>query len=186
MAKELKETAWRQDGADWSIMVDADEIVYFPEGHWHTLEAYRAAGISMVKPHGFEMFSDKPPTTQGQIYDELVMGSPENKWYAKPALICPPLLDKVVFTAGAHEGWAHLKDGRSIYSGGLQPSTPPTYFLHYHHVWGIDKAVARYTRQRERLSRLNVQMKWGNFDPPLKHAMDKREQILPGLRRVIL
>lgn len=68
-AKAVKENACMNSPADWAIAVDADELIYFPEGAFHTLAAYDADGVAVVKPRGFEMFSDTFPTTDGQIYD---------------------------------------------------------------------------------------------------------------------
>lgn len=185
LAKELKETCWKNDGADAVIVVDADELVYFPEGAWQTLASYDRAGVALVKPHGFEMFSERFPTTDGQIYDEVVMGCSENNWYNKPALFFPKRLSGIVFSAGAHEAWARLPDGTTIYSREQVPNTPPTFLLHCHHLGPVERIAARYKRQRERLSQTNVKNKWGNFDAPMKHALDKRAMIMAGLIKVI-
>ena len=185
LAKELKEQAWRTDGTDWAIMVDADELIYFPMGAWNTLASYDSAGVAMVRPQGFEMVSEVFPTTDGQIYDEVVIGCPENEWYAKPVLFSANRISSVEFSAGAHEAWATTKQGYRFHSKSLPTLTPPTYFLHFHHLGPVERIAERYARQRARLSALNVAMKWGNFDPPMKHATDKRQMIMAGVTTVI-
>lgn len=185
LAKNLKDTAWQTDATDWSIMVDADELIYFPEGAWQTLASYDRQQLALVKPHGFEMLSEKFPTTEGQIYDEVVMGCPENQWYNKAVLFSPRRVVSVTFSAGAHQTWVETALGTKINSKDLSPSNPPAYLLHCHHLGPVERIAARYQRQRERLSKTNIQNRWGNFDPPMKHALDKRRAIQAGLVKVI-
>jgi hypothetical protein len=94
-------------------------------------------------------------------------------------------ISSVEFSAGAHEAWATTKQGYRFHSKSLPILTPPTYFLHFHHLGPVERIAERYARQRARLSALNVAMKWGNFDPPMKHAMDKRQMIMAGVTTVI-
>lgn len=182
LAKELKETAWIGTDADAVAMVDCDELLYFPDSFFHTMVNY---DVPVVKPRGFEMFSDVFPTTEMQVYDEVKLGAEDAQWYAKSVLFFPSKVKSIVFSAGAHETWATLHDGTKWESAKEPIATPETYFLHFHQLGPLERIANRYDRQRKRLSQTNVNNKWGNFDPPLVHAKDKRALIAPKLRQVI-
>lgn len=65
--------------AEWVIWVDADEFLYHP----HMLEllaAYLKDGVEIPMVQGYTMVSDKFPTTDGQIYDEVRTGMPSLEW----------------------------------------------------------------------------------------------------------
>lgn len=183
-AKKVKEDAVMVCEADWCIVVDADELIYFPQGAFNTLAAYDAAEVAVVKPRGFEMFSDTPPEGDMQIYDYIKQGCPDPKWANKPALVAPHRIKSILFGAGCHQAWATLKNGKK-WEDEQTVTTPETYLLHCHHVWGLERSTKRYERQRSRLSESNVQRRFGNFEPADKHAKDKRAMILKGLKQVI-
>lgn len=68
--------------ADWVIVADADEFVYHPQ-ILDVLQEQKDYGINVIRCEGYEMISDKLPTTKGQIYEEIKMGVPnalESKW----------------------------------------------------------------------------------------------------------
>ena len=182
--KHLKETCWKGTDADWVIVADMDEIWYFPGGLFDTLSAYDSAGIAIVKPQGFEMFSEKFPNGPGQIYDEVKQGAPENEWYSKPNLFCPARIKSIEFSAGAHQAWGVLQDGTK-WNDIKTPTEPPTFMLHCRHVCTLEEDAARYARQQARHSPTNKKNNFGNFEAPLKHAKDKRQKIMAGLRTII-
>ena len=184
LAKELKEAAVRESRADWCITADADELIYFPRGATATLDAYDKAGLAVIKTRGFEMWDDVFPTGDGQLYDYVKRGSPDQKWYAKPILVAPPRIQELVFSAGAHTCWATLKDG-SKWHDQEEPADPPTYMLHCHHIGGPERITRRYAGQQSRHSATNIKNRWGNFADPRVHMQEKRDQILDNLRQVI-
>jgi hypothetical protein len=187
LAMKLKNECWLGTDADWVICVDADELIYFPKGAEFTLSKYSKIGAAMIKPHGFEMFSEQMPSGDGQIYDEIKMGAPEDKWYAKPVLFSPKMVQESGFGMGAHEADMMLKDGRTFHVGQNWPyASPPTWLLHYKHIGGLERVAARYNATRKRLSDTNVKHGWGNIkDDGMTHALHKRSLILPTLRQVI-
>ena len=186
LAMELKNACWQGTKADWVATMDCDELLYFPLDAFDTLAVYRMMGVAVVKPHGWEMFSDKFPTGTGQIYDEVKMGARDQKWYAKPVLFTPHLVANAGLGHGAHDSYPVLHDGRCLGQTFLwPPAEPPTYLLHCKHVGGMERSTERYKRQRMRLSQTNVEHRWGNFAPELDHAKEKREYILAHLEQVI-
>jgi hypothetical protein len=185
IAKHVKSTGWINDHrSDWVICADADELVYFPKGIQYTLEQYDTLGIGVVKTKGFEMFSETLPTTSGQIYEEINMGGHDDKWYGKPVLFSPRRVRSINFAAGAHTCTWIDTNGNDMPNPTAEVE-PPTYLLHYHHIGPIERIATRYDATRKRLSQANVRNKEGNFEPGMKHAQDKRNQILRTLHRVL-
>jgi glycosyltransferase involved in cell wall biosynthesis len=183
--KLIKETCWQGTDADWVICADADELIYFPDGHKEAFESYTAQNIPIVKPHGWEMTSEAMPTTAGQIYDEIKMGGRDDQWYAKPIIFTPKMVGCIEFGAGAHVCRGTNKDGTLMFENPTVFSKPPAYLLHYHQIGSIERIAKKYDRTRSRMCDANVNNKWGNFEPGIKHAQDKRNFILSRLERVI-
>jgi len=184
--KKIKNEAWLGTDADWVACVDADELIYFPSGAEFTLETYAGQGVEIIKPHGYEMMSDVFPTGSGQIYDEVKHGTREVLWYSKPGMFNAKRVESLDFGTGAHVVTATMKDGRRVYvDNKTPPCSPSTYFLHFHHIGGLDRITKRYAENQARQSAMNKQMNWGNREPPRKHAEDKRRMILARLERVL-
>lgn len=199
LARTLKNNCWLGTDADWVIVVDADEILYFPNGVLETLLTYERLGAVAPKPQGFEMFADWWPEIdwidevsgyvmrrEGQIYDYVKDGAPDDKWYSKPVLFSPKRVADSGIGIGGHESRPILKDGRSIYVSTAWPkANPPCLLLHYHQVGPAERVASRYDATRKRLSSINVERRYGNFKPGMEHCLEKRAQIIPNLRRVI-
>lgn len=191
LARKLKNECWRGTDADWVAVVDADELLHFPNGAEETLSVYDKCGAAVIRPSGFEMYSEhwcEPSALPGvQLIDFVKHGSPDDKWYAKPILFSPKLVVESGFGIGAHESDPMLKDGRSFHVGPDWPkANPPTYLLHFKSIFGgLQRIAARYDATRQRLSLCNVRNGWGNFAPGMTHAKEKRDLLLPHVRRVV-
>lgn len=186
LAMHRKNTCWKGSTADWVICVDADELLYFPGGARETLQRYKNLGAAVIRPEGYEMFSDELPPAGGQITDHVKHGARDDKWYAKPVLFSPRLVAESGFGIGAHESRPVLRDGRALNVDGHWPHPDPrALLLHYHQIGPIEHVAARYDATRKRLALINVARQWGNFAPGLQHAQEKRAAILPRLQRVI-
>lgn len=184
LLKKLKETAWLGTPADWVIMADCDELIYFPEDVALTLESYETRAVAFVKPHGYEMVSDELPTTKGQIYEEVKKGAPDDKWYAKPIMFSPKRVVEINYMVGAHECQAMLKGGLGVRNP-VRFSEPPCFLLHFHHIGSVQRIGAKYDANRARFSEDNLKNNWGNLEDGLKHARDKRSKITSALTQVI-
>lgn len=123
--------------ADWIIWIDADEFIYHPRIR-ELLADYQQKGISMPLIAGYTMVSDHFPTTDGQIYDEIKTGVPDNRW-CKPAVF----RENMVWTVGRHG----IDDHR------FKPITSPTAeikLLHYRCL-GMDWLKERHARNWARV-----------------------------------
>lgn len=188
LSMKCKNECWLGTDADWVLCPDADEFIYFPQGAEATLKIYSRLGAAVIKPRGYDMFSEAYPTTTGQIYDEVKTGTLSDKWYAKPILFSPHKIMESGFGIGAHESEPVLHNGSRLHVGSNWPkATPPTYLLHFHHGIGpIERIARRLDEKRERLATCNKQHGWGNFKEGRIHAAEKQEFIKAGLHQVIL
>lgn len=84
--------------ADWVAWIDADEFLYHPDMR-NLLATYQAAGITVVRTDGYTMVSDKPPTGDGQIYDEIKRGFLDDCW-SKCAIFDPKI--NMTYHPGRH------------------------------------------------------------------------------------
>lgn len=191
----LKNSCWKGTDADWVIVCDADEMIYFPSIEVlglgkseaiNTLAVYSGMGAAVIKPHGFEMFSATYPTTAGQIYEEVNMGARDDQWYSKPLLFNPRLVAESGFGVGSHEARMVLKDGRALMvDRHWLKADPAAYLLHFHQIGPIERIGARYDAVCSRMSAENRARGWGNLKPGVVHAQEKRDLIIPRLERVI-
>lgn len=184
MMAKIKGEAWKGTSADWVIFTDADEFVHFPMGVETTLAYYKRIGVPVIKPFGFEMVADKFPTTTGQIYDEVKMGARDDRWYGKPAIINPFVINSIIYEMGAHECRMILKNGMHV-GGPTIPNPMPVYMMHMKHIDTVENIGAKYDAYKARFSDINIKNRWGNFEPGIKHAQDKRAAIMAKVERVI-
>lgn len=180
----VKNECWLGTDADWVMVMDADELMYFPGGAQEALAAYTKQGLAVVKPHGFEMLHKTWPTTTGQIYDEVKYGA-RLVDYDKPVLFTPRLVEKIQFSEGAHVCNSILMKNGSQMSTPSAYADPPVYLLHCHHVGPIEWIAGRYDIRTARHSEANTRNHWGNQKPGMVHALEKRNFIEAHLERVI-
>lgn len=183
---ELRNECWKGTDADWVIVADLDEFIYFPEGAEKSLGAYTCMGAAVIRPHGFEMFSETYPTTEGQIYDEIKIGAPDDKWYSKPILFSPKLVSETRLGLGSHESDPVLHDERRFHVGPKWPfAKPPCLLLHFHHIGPKEDIAAKFDATKSRMCEANIKNRWGNLEPGIKHVADKRTGIVPFLTQLI-
>ncbi len=185
-AMELKNTCWKGSDADLVIVVDADELIYLPSGAEATLPAYLSLASGVVKPFGYEMFSEVLPVGDGQIYEEIKYGAPDNAWYSKPVLFNPKLVASIDYGPGAHWGTMTLKNGRQVVvNSKTAPTSPACYLLHFHQIGPAERLAERYDAALARQSEANLKNGWGNRAPGAKHVQEKRDFIKKDLQRII-
>lgn len=152
---KLKNTCYNESRgkADWVIVVDMDEFMYHPN-LVGLLKSYKASGITFPKVLGFDMFSEKPPSRNGQIYEEIREGWPY--WMYNKFSVFHPDID-VNFGPGCHKadpkGPVKMSD------------TPEIKLLHYRYL-GAEYFARRYIMRMARISEDNVKNGWGLITPP--------------------
>lgn len=181
---KLKEEAWAGTDADWVAMVDADELIHFPKGVIATLKAYESRALAVVKPHGWEMESPHLPKTDGQIYEEIDHGAPDDRWYAKPVFFSPKRVRRIKYSAGAHECAVELHGGLKM-GNPVRFSEPPALLLHYKHIGSVERIGERYDGNKSRFSEENKKNGWGWGGCGFQHATDKRNAIMSKRQKVL-
>lgn len=179
----LKETCWLKSDAEWVIVVDADEIVYFPNGIENTLAQHAKMKTPVVKCRGFEMESGFLPTTDGQIYEEINHGAPDDRWYSKPCLIQRRLLRSIHFAHGAHECDAELLNRARFRPRVAQ--MPHCFLLHYKHIGSVERVGKRYDGNKSRFSEVNKRHGFGWHGEGIVHARQKRNAIMAKRMKVL-
>ncbi len=180
----LKETCWNGTTADWVIMVDADELIYFPAGVERSLRLYDLAKLAVITCKGFEMESPVFPTTKGQIYEEVNYGASDDRWYGKPALLRPKLIKSIHYVHGAHGCEVTLTNGRKI-KNPPAPNTNQAYLLHYKHLGSVERIGDRYDGNKSRFSEVNKKHGFGWHGLGIVHSKAKRQAILSKRRKIL-
>ena len=96
--QKIKNECWKESKADWIMMVDADEFIYHP----YLLDILSMTEHTVFEPEFINMFSEKFPTTKGQIYDEVKYGAPGDMWKAKMNLFSPKHIRNMNWRIGGH------------------------------------------------------------------------------------
>jgi len=121
--------------ADWIIWADGDEIVYHPSMR-QRLEDLRQAGVTVPFVDGYCMIADGPPTSNGQIYEEINTGFLDPR-YSKPTVINPNI--DISWEPGRHEAYVGAMVTRAM-------DTEPAIKLLHYRWFGEAEFVARNER----------------------------------------
>lgn len=184
--KTIRNTCWHGTDADWVIVGDCDELIWFGAGVETTLRCYDEQQVAVVKPIGYEMTADEFPTGDGLITDYVKHGGKETDWYSKPNLFSPKRVAKLDYGTGAHVVTATLHGGRTVLVDNRTPAnSPTTKLLHFHHIGSVERIGAKYEAVIARLSAENKRFRWGVQADGMGHAREKRKMILSRLERVI-
>lgn len=135
--------------ADWVIWTDADEILYHPNLEQRLCDL-RSEGVNCPTVTGYSMMADAPPTTSGQIYEEIQLGFRADS-YSKVCVFDPNL--DVHWQTGKHAANA---DGIVTDDG-----SDPLRLLHYRWL-GEDYFLERNRRNFARLNAMNKAMQHGH------------------------
>jgi glycosyltransferase involved in cell wall biosynthesis len=94
----IRKKCWQDSKADWVMIIDADEFIYHPD----LLKILTTTQFTVFEPEYVNMFSDKFPTTCGQIYDEVQYGASGGIWKAKMNLFSPRYITDMCWDVGGH------------------------------------------------------------------------------------
>ena len=99
----IKNECWKNTSADWVMVVDADEFVYHPD----LINRLSTIDATVIIPAFHNMFSEKFPTTAGQIYDEVRYGTIDGGiWRSKPIIFHPGEIHSMNWHPGSHVAFA--------------------------------------------------------------------------------
>jgi len=157
---EIKNNIWKESRgkADWVIVCDTDEILYHPQ-LLSKLDELKAKGISIIRPHGFDMYSENYP--QNSLL-EITNGIKDNRHLGKCIIFNPNLIEEINYKTGCHKCYPtgqikfYKKDDMKL--------------LHYKCL-ELEFLINRFEILRERLSIYNIENKFG------KHYFTDKESI---------
>jgi glycosyltransferase involved in cell wall biosynthesis len=184
--KTIRNTCWHGTDADWVIIVDCDELMWFGAGVKETFRCYDEQQVAVVKPIGYEMTCEEFPTGSGQITEYVKFGKKDLEWYSKPTIISPKRVGATDFGTGAHVVTATLHGGRKlVVDNSTPPNNPVVKLLHMHHLGSVERIGGKYAAVIARLSPENRRMRWGVQADPHGHAREKRRAIMAKLERIL-
>lgn len=173
--RDLKNACWRRSKADWCIVGDCDEILYYPDMVM-VMEEARRRGHTIFPTKGWDVFSHQMP--QASLL-ELSTGF-HNGNYSKRIIFNPQAITDMRYTYGGHEA-------RPM--GNVSWSPVDFIVLHYRNIGGPDRLIQRHALYRPRLSEINRSYGMGyhyNFDDQKRvkewymHYDESVELLLPG------
>jgi glycosyltransferase involved in cell wall biosynthesis len=147
----LKNNCWKGSKADWVMIVDVDEIFWHPDIVGY-LEMCLTGGVTIIKPHGFDMVSGGVPRDPVQIYDQIRWGV-RNPKFDKCCVFRPDKLLGICYEPGAHTA---RPKGTVVY-----PKPNGTKLLHYRWL-GLNWVLGRWYARSKRLSEINLKHRWGH------------------------
>lgn len=167
---DIKNECWKNSDADWVIIVDVDEFVY----HADISSILEKTHSTIFLPRLWNMFSDKFPTTQGQIYEEVTGG---REGGAKMNLFKPSEIKEINYAIGCHNAFP---EGNVVLNTRSEIIT-----LHMRHL-GYDYVIERNRRTSARLSEYNKRMGWGfHVNEPAEKVIEYMRNEMSGLIQVI-
>jgi glycosyltransferase involved in cell wall biosynthesis len=144
---EVKNECWKTSNADWVIVIDADEFIYHP----NLVKILRKTDATIMKSTWCEMYSDKIPTGEWQIYDKINKGIEYSVGNAKLAILRPDRIEDMNWGVGCH---AASPEGDVIYGEeGIKT-------LHFRHL-SIDYVLERNRYTSKRMSSEDKMRGWG-------------------------
>lgn len=136
--RNAKNNCWKMSTADWVIVVDCDEFVVFED-----LSILDTTSATILETEWYEMYSDKFPTTEGQIYEEVRMG---HLGRTKRNLFRRCEIKDINYDNGSHNAFP---------SGDVRiQSTNLVKTLHFRHL-GMDYIMERNAHSQARMSQEN-------------------------------
>jgi len=94
---EICNNCWKGSEADWVIILAVDEFVYHPE----IVKVLETVNGTVINLPYYNMVAEKFPETDGQIYDEVVMGL-QGPWDKSLTMFCPRALSETNYGPGGH------------------------------------------------------------------------------------
>lgn len=145
---KLKNNVCRNSNADWVVIVDADEILYWPADLRYLLEFNTSVGSTIFKTQGWQMVSHEMPK---ESWFDINTGFQYDN-YSKLCIFNPCEIIDINYIHGCHV--ANPK-------GNVKFSEQELKLFHFRKVGGPGRLVQRYADYMERMSDWNIRWKAG-------------------------
>ena len=141
----IKNNCWKHSRgkADWVIVCDMDEFLYH-DNMAETLKKLTTQKQSIVKPVGYNMYSDTQPTPERPLTLQIRQGI-RDRWFDKCICFDPHAVVEINYRPGAHECYP---------IGRIKKCTEEFKLLHYKNI-SLDFILSRKKLYANRLSDTN-------------------------------
>ncbi len=158
---EIKNNIWKESRgkADWVIVCDVDEILYHPN-LISKLKELKDEGFTIIKPHGYDMYSENFPT---KSLLEITTGVKDNRLLGKCIIFNPNKIDEINYKTGCHKCYP---------TGELKFYKKNDFKMLHYKCLNLDYLIDRFSLLNKRLSNYNIENKFG------KHYMAEKETII--------
>ncbi len=153
LTRQLRNDCWKElkgKDCDWCMIVDMDEFIY-TEFLLNYLEKCKLAGVTLCVPQGYQMVSNKLPEPNSDLLDSIKTGVICSQ-FSKPVVFNPNEITDTGFCPGNH---CSSPRGNIVVN-----ANQSLKLLHYHWL-SLDWVTSRNKWRKARLSRVNLQHKWG-------------------------
>ncbi len=150
----VRNEMWKESRgkADWVIVIDTDEFLYFPAGLRTVLEMAELENATLVIPEGYDMVSETLPGPGRSILDQVQFGC-GSPGFSKPCVFKPDAIQEINFAVGAHSAEP---------TGNVQISRIPGFqllhckYINFEHYAARSKLHAARVDPEEQARGLNV------------------------------
>ena len=141
----IKNNCWKRSRgkADWVIVCDMDEFLYHDDMA-NALQDLAFKGYTVVKPVGYNMYSDSVPTPGMPLTQQVRQGL-RDKWFDKCICFDPHAVVEINYRPGAHECYP---------VGRIKRNTDEFKLLHYKNI-SLEFILSRKRLYAARLSETN-------------------------------
>jgi glycosyltransferase involved in cell wall biosynthesis len=146
----IKNNAWKNSEADYCIVCDCDEILFFlPYPERKLFEENLENGTTIFKTHGWNIYSNEIPKddlleiTTGYTFDN----------YSKFIMFSPQKIAEMNYQPGAHKCSPY---------GEIKYSDEVLYLLHYKNIGGVERLLNRNRLFSKRMSVNNMKNGFGS------------------------
>jgi hypothetical protein len=183
----MKNNFWKPFRSfDWIFIVDIDEFLYHKNMR-EFLAGIKEKGYTVPVPTGYQMVSEKFPTTSGQIYDEIKTGlladDPINHYlftscnFNKKCIINPREIIETNYSVGSHE---------AEMTGNIKELYDPELKLLHYRALNFDYLIERNKMRRLRQSETNRKNGFGqHYSFPKKQLQEYFKLLLAAATDVV-
>jgi len=153
---DFKNTCWKDSTSDYVIVVDVDELLYHPNIISFLKEN---RDFLIFKPCGYDMICETFPNNNSSIISQIKKGN-RNGMFDKSCIFNPKLIKDINYNHGAHVCNPSYINSEVknpyFYSENYECELK---LLHYKYL-GLDYFIQKNTRNKKRLSKLNLATGW--------------------------
>lgn len=173
-----KNSEWKSSKgiADWVIVVDLDEFLYYENSIKEYLKLCESQNVSIPLTTGYDMISEETLQRSKPITEQVKFGV-KNKRFDKRVIFNPKLISDISFRPGAH---LCDPEGMVRYS-----PTSKLKLLHYKYLGGIERFTNRWNTFGNNLSEVNIKNNWSIKRKDPKQAIYRYEFVKENAVKIL-